>query len=77
MMGGWGMMLLGPILLLVLLAVLIGGVVWAAQAATRGGISAGGGRIGGETSLEILKRRYASGEITKDQFDEMKRAIEG
>jgi putative membrane protein len=27
--------------------------------------------------LEILKERYARGEITRDQYDEMRRAIEG
>lgn len=30
----------------------------------------------GETALDVLKRRYASGEITKEQFDEMKKEIE-
>jgi putative membrane protein len=31
----------------------------------------------GETALEVLKKRYASGEITKDQFKEMKAELEG
>jgi putative membrane protein len=30
-----------------------------------------------ETPMEILKRRYASGEITKEEFERMKREIEG
>lgn len=29
-----------------------------------------------ETVLEILKQRYAKGEITRQQFDEMKKALE-
>ncbi len=29
-----------------------------------------------ETPMEVLKRRYAKGEITKEQFDEMKRDLE-
>lgn len=29
-----------------------------------------------ETPLDILKKRYAKGEITKEQFDEMKKNIE-
>jgi len=30
-----------------------------------------------ETPLDILKKRYARGEITKEQFQEMKKEIEG
>jgi len=29
----------------------------------------------GETSLEVLKKRYARGEITKDEFEEKKKDI--
>ncbi|MCC7105481.1 MAG: SHOCT domain-containing protein [Chloroflexi bacterium] len=29
-----------------------------------------------ETALEILKRRYAAGEITREQFDDMRRVLE-
>jgi putative membrane protein len=30
-----------------------------------------------ETPLEILKRRYADGEIAKEQFESMKKVLEG
>lgn len=29
-----------------------------------------------ETSLDILKKRYAQGELSKDQFESMKRDLE-
>ncbi len=29
-----------------------------------------------ETPLEVLKKRYASGEITKEEFDQMKKDLE-
>jgi putative membrane protein len=29
----------------------------------------------GETALDILKKRYARGEITKDEYDNMKKDI--
>lgn len=77
MMGGWwGIPFLGSIFMLVLVGLTIGGVVWFVQALARGGPATGGRTPGAETPLEILKRRYASGEITKEQFEEIKRALE-
>ena len=36
-----------------------------------------GGSPEGETALDILKKRYARGEINKDEFEQMKRDISG
>lgn len=33
-------------------------------------------RPGHETALEMLRRRYAAGEITREQYDEMRRVLE-
>jgi putative membrane protein len=34
------------------------------------------GRGSDETALDILKKRYARGEITKEEFDQLKKDIE-
>ena len=52
-------------------------VIWGVVLLVRGLVSAGGG---GESSrqdsaLEILKRRYARGEISKEEFEEKKKDL--
>ncbi|MCJ7513888.1 MAG: SHOCT domain-containing protein [Anaerolineales bacterium] len=79
MMGGWnmmGMMLIWPVLLLVLGALLVAGVVWAVQLSSRSGSQSTGIRSTGDTPSQILRRRYAGGEITKEQFDEMRQTLD-
>lgn len=47
-----------------------------AHFAGRGGWGEHGpGVSGGESALDILKRRYARGEITKEQFEQMRRDV--
>lgn len=64
---GWGMGF-GWILMFLFWALVILGIVYIVQA-----ISRGPGQSGTEdTSLDILKKRYAKGEITKEEFERMK-----
>jgi putative membrane protein len=72
MMGGFGIFgMLGGLLIL---ALLIGGAIWLVQFAPHGrGVIPTGPRE--ETALEILKRRYASGDISKEQYEEMRRNL--
>lgn len=81
MMGGYGFNPLGAIISLVVWALVIGGivllVVWlvrnanASTVAQRGGL----GISSNESPMDILKTRYARGEITKEQFDAIKQDL--
>ena len=72
MMGWWGFPVLGGIGMLLFWFLLIGGIVWLVQSLVRGTRA---GTPPDESPLEILKRRYAKGEITKEQFEQMKRDL--
>ena len=61
--GGWSWM--GPVFMLVFWALLIAGGVLLVRYLVRQGRA--GDRQ--ESALEILKRRYAKGEIEKDEFE--------
>lgn len=67
---GFGFMWLLPLLFLIVMIVFLfrggPGFFW------RGGWR----EDGRESAREILDRRYASGEITKEQYEEMKRTLE-
>ncbi len=62
---GWGMGI-GWILMVLFWLFVIVGIVYLVQA----GISRGKPR--GEDPLDILKRRYAKGEISREEFERMK-----
>ncbi len=84
MMGGFGgfpmMLFMIPVMLIVL--VVIGYVIWRGVGWGRG--CCGSGRYGTyssygdrENAMEILRQRYARGEISKEQFDQMRKDIVG
>lgn len=66
----------GGLLMMLFWLLIIGGivllVVWAVG---RGGMATLGGTRPQDSALEILKQRYARGEITKEQFDQMRRDL--
>ncbi len=55
---------------------LLGGVVLIVASLTRGPQKPAPTSAAIESPLEILKLRYAKGEITKEQFDDMKKTLE-
>ena len=70
---GYGFMGFGWIFGLIIWGLLIVGVVMVIKWAI--GSSWGGGR--GLTALDILKRRYASGEINEEEYQRMKKELKG
>ena len=72
MMDDWGHMTwgYGGVFMWLILLVLIGFVVYFVARSGKWP-----GRGGEETPLEILKKRYARGEITKDEYDRMKKEL--
>ena len=75
MMGGWGMGWFGGIFMVVFWITILVGLVfvikWLAQATSKKGDA--GQR--GSRAIDILKERYARGEIDKAQFEAMKRDL--
>ncbi|MFP4070744.1 MAG: SHOCT domain-containing protein [Desulfovibrionales bacterium] len=67
-MDGWGHMSPFGAVGLILLIVIIGVLIYIAVRKREGSPAQ-------ESLLDILKRRYARGEITKEEFDRMKREI--
>lgn len=62
---GWGG---GLYMLIIFGLIVIGGIM-----VVRWSLRSSGGK---DSALEILKRRYAQGELTKEQFEEMKKDIQ-
>jgi putative membrane protein len=72
MMGGWGMGWFGGIIMMVFWVLILVGlfflIKWLVQTTSRGKLETGGpGR-----AIDILKERYARGEIDKAEFEKMK-----
>jgi putative membrane protein len=71
MMMGPGMMLGGPLLL-------IGGValvIWLARGGQLSNVMSTWNGGGGDRALDILRERYARGEITLEQYEQMRREL--
>jgi len=73
--GGWDMhgFGLGGALMWLLLIVLVGVVIYFIIRQ----LNTGKSETTGETPLEILKKRYAKGEISKEEYEQMKKDLSG
>jgi putative membrane protein len=77
MMGEWGMGWFGSLFMVVFWILILVGLVflirWLIQSTGRDKTTGSGGN----RALEILKERYAKGEIDKDEFDSKKKDLLG
>jgi putative membrane protein len=83
--GGWGMMGPGMMggfgtmgVMSIIWIVVLGLIIWAVVALVRGGSQSGGSDSSSsrpDSALEILKERYARGEINKAEFEEKKKDL--
>jgi putative membrane protein len=71
---GWGWMVLMVILMIAFWGGIIALIVWAVTRFTRREAPGNQG-VGSRNPLDIAKERYARGEITKEQFDQIKRDL--
>ena len=69
---GWPFLWLAAGFRLVVFAAIVVGVVYVARYFSR---TRGWRSRNEESALEILQKRYARGEITKEQYEEMKRHL--
>ena len=72
MMGGFGWMWLMPVFWIVILGL----IIWAIVASVRGSSkSMGSDSSKADSALELLKKRYARGEIDKQEYEEKKKDL--
>ena len=74
--GGYGFNPFAWIAMLVFWALIIGGLALLVVWLVREVLPAAVVPVGPPHALDVLKARYARGEITRDQYEEMKREIE-
>ena len=71
-MGGYGTMFLMPIIGIVV----VGLIVWAVVAAVQRPGGHDSSSHSSDSALEVLRRRYARGEINKEEFEQKRKDLE-
>lgn len=73
--GEWYAMIFGPLFMILFLAVLVAVVVFVVRGVGGQWPGATHNLPPGRTALDILKERFARGEIDKDEFEERRRTL--
>ncbi len=73
--GGVCMMLFGGFLFILVVCVLSVAGCFAIRTLGQSGAAHGGSPASSGRALDVLKERYARGEITKEQYDQMRRDL--
>jgi putative membrane protein len=69
---GWLMVILNIVFWVVVIVAIVYFIKWLSASSGQGGYEKKG-----DSALEILRERYAKGEIDKDEFEEKKKALKG
>jgi len=77
MMGGYGMGGFGFFMMIAVWLLIIVGIVFLIRWLAVSTKTAQSTPAAGETPVDILKKRYARGEIDKEEFEEKKKMLEG
>ena len=73
--GGWHGWFFGPIMMIVFIAIVVVLVMFLMRKTGGSGGDALSHRSAGNTPLDILKERFARGEIDKEEFEERRRVL--
>ena len=71
---GWGDWPFGPLMMLLFVAIIILVVILTVR--RLGGIKHGGSTTSSAPAIDILKGRFARGEIDKEEFEEKRRVLQ-
>ena len=69
---GWGGMILGPIMMIVFIALVVGAVVLVLRWLGPGGAPAARGE---KNARDVLDERFARGEIDKDEYEDRRQVL--